>query len=225
MNRDEGQQVVRVLAAAFRADLRGLTPSEVLAWSNVYAAGLADLDFEEVRAGVERLVRSAKFLPRVAEIREAVLTVTRGQIKSGAEAWREVISVIGLPPWAEVAGVLVGPRGRRPTFADPITARLMPPGAWLELCASSSPVVERARFVDAYDALARQGRVEAQVSPGAAAPALPARAAAPQLGPPPGVPVTPKQLAAKGDDRPLGWSDGEAREADLVRSEKKGRAK
>lgn len=195
MTRDEGQQVVRVLAAAFRSDLRGMTASEVVTWSDVYAAGLADLDFEEVRAGVERLVKSAKFLPRVAEIREAVLTVTRGQLKGGAEAWREVISVIGLPPSAEVAGVLVGRRGQRPTFSDPITARLMSPGAWIELCASDNAASERARFVDAYDVLARQGRIEAQVSPGAAAPALPARAAAPRFGPPPGVPSTPRKLA------------------------------
>ena len=170
MKRSEAQQVVMVLRMAFADGRQPMSPAEIKAWSDVYAAGIEDLDFEECKAAVDRLVKTANFMPRVAEIRAAVLDVTRGQSRSGAEAWGDVKRAVSR------YGIY-----RHPEFDDPIVGRVVSGLGWRELCNSENETADRARFVDAYNELTKQGRVEAQVSKGAAAPALPARTAGVQL--------------------------------------------
>jgi hypothetical protein len=166
---EEVHEVVMVLAAGFRRDLRGMTEDETRAWARVYHRGLMDLDAAEAHGAVERLIRTSVFLPTVAEIRSAVVTVAIGQQKRGAEAWGEVIASIGRHG-----------RGHAPgegwQLADPIAARVVDGLGWRALCDSENQVADRARFIEAYDALSSQGRTEAQASNGAAAAALPRRA-------------------------------------------------
>ena len=167
MTREEAQKVCMILAAAFRGDLRGMTTEEVKIWAETYALGILDLAAEDVSAAVHRLIRSAKFMPRVSEIREAVVTTTQGQQRTGAEAWGDVLREVGRTG-----------RYRDPRFFDPLVARVVRGMGWTEICDSENTVADRARFVDAYNTMAKQGREQAQVSEGARALPVPSRAPA-----------------------------------------------
>lgn len=164
MTREEAQKVCMILAAAFRGDLRGMTTDEVKVWAETYSFGILDLDAAEVSAAVHRLVRSSKFMPRVAEIREAVIVTTRGQQRTGAEAWGDVLREVSRTG-----------RYREPKFFDPLVSQVIAGMGWVQICDSENTVADRARFVDAYNEMARQGRQQAVVSDGAAAKALPSR--------------------------------------------------
>lgn len=124
MTREQAQELVMVLAAAFRPVLRGMSDADMRTWSSVYALGLEDLEVSAARASVDRLVRTSRFLPTVAEIRAGVVTRREGQKRTGAEAWGDVMRVMGLPPSARLEGVLVGRRGEdQPEFADELVNR------------------------------------------------------------------------------------------------------
>lgn len=166
MTPKDAHSIVMVIAANWRSDLRGMEPEEIRAWSAMWRAGLADLDFEEARAAVDRIIKTETFLPKVATVRNAIITVTRGQARTGAEAWNDVQKAVSK------YGIY-----RTPKFDDPIVSRVVDALSWRELCNSENAVADRARFIDAYDKMLAQGRIEAQVSRGGAAPALPSRGA------------------------------------------------
>lgn len=71
MKASESAKLVMMLMAAFP---NGKTSE---ATSKVYEEMLADLDFAAARRAVTNLIRTAKFLPTVAEIREATGLVKR----------------------------------------------------------------------------------------------------------------------------------------------------
>jgi hypothetical protein len=162
----EAHQVVMIIAANWRSDLRGMEPEEIRAWSKMFREGILDLDFAEVKAAVDRVIKTEIFLPKVATIRNALIAATRGQRRSGAEAWGDVIKAVSRYGY-----------NRTPVFDDPIVARVVDALSWKEICNSENATADRARFIQAYDQLVAQGLVEAQISHGASAPALPSRGA------------------------------------------------
>jgi len=85
----EVAKLVGVLIASFPSSKA--TPET----SVVYERMLADLDYHAANAAVERLLATAKFMPTIAEIREATLTVFAGEIRPGGEAWGAVLRAIG----------------------------------------------------------------------------------------------------------------------------------
>lgn len=175
MKDNEALMIVGVLAAAYPNVVGKMSAMQAAAWADVYAAGIIDLDHGQCRAAVDRLIKSSQWLS-IAEIRAAVISVTRGQRRTGAEAWQDVVSTIGLPPSSEMPHVFHGKRGNdEPAFVDPITVRCVRGLGWREIRLSENQPADRARFIEAYDEMAGQGRIEAQVSAGAAAPALPSR--------------------------------------------------
>ncbi len=59
-----------------------------------YAESLLDLDAKACGAAAQRLIRTSKFLPTVAEIREAATAQRSGSRKTGAEAYAELLSAV-----------------------------------------------------------------------------------------------------------------------------------
>jgi hypothetical protein len=128
--------------------------------SQVYETMLGDLDAGPARAAVIRLIASSKWMPTVAEIRGAAADIEHGPVRSGADAWLDVVSEIRR----------VG-NYSAPTFTDGLVESLVRRWGWNALCLSSNEASDRARFIEAYDGLARQAR-ERDVS-GMALPAAP----------------------------------------------------
>jgi hypothetical protein len=145
MNTLEVKKLVAVLIAAFPA---GKITDETV---GVYERMLGDLDYPAANAAVERLLATSKWLPTVAEIREAALTLNTGEIRAGGEAWGEVITAIGRHGRNRLPG-------KDFQFGDPIVAECVAALKWRELCDSDNQVADRARFVELYDQLAARHR-------------------------------------------------------------------
>lgn len=120
----------------------------------LYERMLLDLDCAAANAAVARLIQSSKFLPSIAEVRQAVHSVQAGPRRTGLEAWGDVTRAI------RYTGSY-----RSPKFADPIVAHVVDSLGWLELCRSTNDVADRARFVEAYDAVAARERSEQALAP------------------------------------------------------------
>ena len=153
--------------------------------SAVYERMLRDLDYAAVNAAVEWLLATSKWLPTVAEIREAAHSLRDGEVKPGGEAWGLVITAVRLHGRYRTPGVDF-------EFGDPVVAQCVAAMARFEICESENSTADRARFIELYDRLAAQRR-RAQLAEG-----LPAvqqfRALQTQ----------PSERLASGDAKPLG---------------------
>lgn len=134
--------------------------------SALYERELADLDESLALAAVQRLVRTSKWLPTVAEVRAAAVDVQQGPRRLGAEAWGDVLEAIRR----------TGAYRPAPRFADPKTAECVRLLGWLALCRGSNEAADRARFIELYDGLQERARadvVAGRALPPASSPVLP----------------------------------------------------
>ena len=155
MTKSESLKVYAVLIAAFpNANVRNETP-------DVYATGISDLDYELANGAVRRLLLTSKFMPSIAEIREAALEAQSGQRMNGGEAWGIAKRAMRGQGACKTPGVDF-------TFRDPIIAQCIRALGWQELCLSENDIADRARFIELYDQLARGERKETQIAHGLA---------------------------------------------------------
>lgn len=157
MNRVEAKQLVAVVIGAFpNARVTPATPG-------AYENAIRDLEYAHASAAIARLLATAKFMPAIAEIREAAVEVAcGGDQRSGAEAWGDVVRAVG------TFGI-----NRIPTFADPLVWSAVEAIGWRTICNSDeTDPAPRAKFADAYNRLARSARRTAAMSRGAMVPQL-----------------------------------------------------
>jgi hypothetical protein len=147
MTKGEAAKLVAVLLAAYPAAKSTASTSEV------YERMLADLDYPTANAAVERLLATSRFMPSIAEIREACMDLQHGERVAGGEAWGNVLRAIGR--W----GVYRTP-GQDFQFQDPVAARCVAALGWQNLCNSENQHADRARFIELYDRLAVSERKE-----------------------------------------------------------------
>lgn len=140
MKKSEVAELVMMLLAAYP------NARTTASTSQVYEAMLADLDAGRARAAVQRLIASSRFMPTVAEIRTAAAELEHGALRSGAEAWLDVLDQVRREGYCGT-----------PRFADPVTAGIVTRWGWRTLCFGDA-VTDRARFIEAYDAQARRER-------------------------------------------------------------------
>lgn len=150
MKPSEAAKAVGVLQAAY--------PSA--RWSNetvqVYESLLVDLDFDLVTKAIARHICTSKFLPTIAEIRDAAADVALGPTRNGVDAWGDVGMAIRR----------VGSYGM-PKFEDPIVAECVRIMGWRNLCLGDSPeAADRARFCELYADLQKKQRVRDVTEPG-----------------------------------------------------------
>jgi hypothetical protein len=155
VTKSEAAKLVAVLIAAYQG--QSASSKITTATSEVYERMLGDLDYPAANAAVERLLATSKFLPTIAEVRDATLTVTGGgtggggEIRPGGEAWGEVLEAIGRYGRNRTPGVDF-------RFADPVTAECVAALVWRALCDSENQPADRARFIELYDQLAARRR-------------------------------------------------------------------
>lgn len=125
----------------------------------MYVRLLADIPPSELQTVVDQCIASGKFLPTIAELRDKWHSLTRTLCQpSATEGWDEVQRQIRA----------VGYIGT-PTFANPITARLVKTMGWRELCASENVIADRAHFLRMYEQLAERGEQVQKLLPQALA--------------------------------------------------------
>jgi hypothetical protein len=168
MTREEVREVFQLVLAGWPTQRQRLLDADLRAMTAMYTLGLIDLEYKLVQQALGRLVRTSEWMPTVAAIRDAVGVVAHGRKPTGAEAWGEVVAAM------KRYGSHRTP-GNEFTFNDPIVARVVRMFGWRDLCASDNAHADRARFIDAYDRISMQERVEAQASPGGVSHVLPLR--------------------------------------------------
>jgi len=134
-------QGIVVLNTAFSENKLPLEKESLEVWHNA----LSDLTDEMFEVAVLHVVRSNKFYPKIAEIRETAFSLcTTEHSKTGDEAWEEVMQEISRSGhWSE------------PVFKDEITTRAIRNMGWNELCTMdlSQLDVFRAQFRNLYNNL------------------------------------------------------------------------
>lgn len=139
MNRAEAMRVFALLQAAYpRQELPDSTEL-------VYASALADLDVVAVERAALALIRTSRWFPTIAEIREQVAEDLTG-LPEAEMAWAEVREAIGKygldqtrPPWScEEIGEAVRVMG------------------WRTLCTAEKIGLERERWLKTYEKARRR---------------------------------------------------------------------
>lgn len=161
MNQKQVAQMVATMAAAYPY------AKVTVETSVAYERMLVDLDHDVAQRAVARLIGTSKFMPTIAEIREAATSLRLGPARTGGEAWIEAIGAVrkvgiyGVPIWSE------------PVLNE--TMRMW--GSWQSFCRSpEDDPGGRARFIELYEQLVARQR--ADVVSGIA---LPAPQSAPRL--------------------------------------------
>lgn len=177
----EVRGVLKLLAAAYPTQRQRMTNDDVRAMAAVYTAGLLDLDAERVAAAVNRLVKSSRWIPTIAEIREAAVDVAHGERRAGGEAWGEVTREARRICGLSESDVIRDPELAKPRLADPIAIAAARSIGWDEIRDRRiGDVSTRARFIELYDQVAAREHKEAAIAPGATSKALPQRTTEPR---------------------------------------------
>lgn len=141
MKRSDAAEIVMLLLGAYPQAKTSASTRQV------YETMLSDLDTEHARVAVQKLIASSKWMPTVAEIRAAATELERGPLRSGADAWLDVLEQIRKEGYCGT-----------PRFDDAIITALITRWGWSRICLEGSLEADRARFIEAYDSLARQAR-------------------------------------------------------------------
>lgn len=132
MTTDDAVRLLEILAAAY--------PSATLSEATiaVYVRLLLDLPQEKALAGVTALIAQERYLPSIAQIREAVADIADA-LPDSETAWREVSSQVrSCGTW------------HKPVFSHPLVARVVQAIGWYDLCLSTHPETDRAHFLRLY---------------------------------------------------------------------------
>lgn len=154
MKKSEVTQLAAMLASAYPH-----TKFDELS-SAAYELALDDIDHEHARQAVRLLLQTCKFMPTIAEIREAVVRVRYGDPRPGGDAWGDVVAAM-----KRYGSYRMPPVDFQ--FPDAIVAQCVQAMGWRELCQSTNAVADRARFIELYDNWNRTERTRAQIAPGA----------------------------------------------------------
>lgn len=135
----ETKKLVTLVLASFPGAKR------LEATRTMYMLGLSDLDKDVAWEAAQRLLRTAEFLPSVAEIRAEARKITNPETQRPAElAWEIVLRAVGR----------IGVHRGRPKFKDPHIEAAVKSVGWGAICNSQvrEQGVYRAQFRDAYRA-------------------------------------------------------------------------
>lgn len=165
MTKSEAHRLVMGLCATYPSQVAKLDKNQLRTMAAIYAKCLVDLEFTATAKAVERLAKSSRWMPTIADIRAEVGEVCHGQRRAGGEAWGDVLRAVGRHGHNRTPGVDF-------QFDDPLVADCVGHLGWTEICRSEIQAADRARFIELYDQLARGERKLAQISPGGTTPKL-----------------------------------------------------
>lgn len=142
------QQVLLTLSAAYEHVLNESTIA-------VYACGLEDVPDEALKKAAGAHISRNRFFPRISELRELALS---GRYPDPVSAWGEVLQEVKR----------VGYYGK-PDFSNELITRAVSDLGWVTICQSENLPSERARFIQAYEALLRRETERRVAFPGSSA--------------------------------------------------------
>lgn len=161
LRKDGVRAAFQLILASWSTQRQRMSDLEIEAMAEAYTAGMIDLEPSVLRAAVVRLAQTTKWLPTIAEIREAATWVKFGHRTTGTEAWGEVHKKMSRYGAYRVPGEDF-------TFDDPLAARIVDMLGWNKLCVAG-PVdltSARARFIDTYEEIKDNELKDAATRPG-----------------------------------------------------------
>ena len=124
----------------------------------VYYQILGDLSLDLVKAAILQLItEDSPWCPSVGQIRSRAFDLLDREsgVPSAWDAWAEVCRRFGTHG-----------HSRLPEFSHPLIKRTVDGvGGWRELCMSTNAVADRARFVQAYEVMAKRERAQVRMLP------------------------------------------------------------
>lgn len=121
----------------------------------MYVRQLAQFEPDELQAVVDQCVSDYKFLPSIAELKEAYRNMSGDLSKPTAiEAWEEVLFHFRRTGYTGT-----------PQFENPITARVISGMGWQQLCISQDQMADRAHFIRSYNAIAERDEKIERLTP------------------------------------------------------------
>jgi len=114
---------------------------------------LKDIEPDVFRAAILKVTSDEEFVS-IRAIRESANSITAPPLKTGIEAWEEVLSEVRA----------VGSYGF-PHFDDRMTARIVAGIGWRNICLSEETMIERAHFIRAYESAADREHNESRQTP------------------------------------------------------------
>jgi len=158
-------------------------PRELAQTLKLYEQMLSDVDGSALVLAAKAHMAASRFFPTIHDLRQAAIEISLPQREPAIVAWgdvmaaqtwawqgryREMIYTVkeapGMPPMPEM--IVRQDLGGEPPFDNPLTARACQVlGGWRSIMASECPAAERARFIEAYEALAARERENAMALP------------------------------------------------------------
>lgn len=141
------QQAIALLAGAF--------PMFREAQMQTYGAMLNDIPPEIQFQAVKNVIKTAKFLPTIAEIREEAIRIARGSMNVTKnipeQEWEIVYRAIGA----------VGPY-RKPRFGNTVTALTVKAMGWQGMCSAEEKMIPtlRSQFIKTWNMISSKERAK-----------------------------------------------------------------
>ena len=156
MTQETITRLLRRTLAAYPQHAARLSTAQIRDMQDVWQEMLSDLPDELLVAAVRSHLERSQWLPSIAEIRQAAVSLMRQASpaeQSAIDAWGDVKHAI-----ARIGSYNV------PSFDNPITARVVRRMGWREICLSEDPEgVIRAQFERYYNGeMERAERIAAQ---------------------------------------------------------------
>ena len=160
-NRETVVMAVKHILTAYPKERAKLGQDEIKSMFEIWPQYLSDLDEMLLMAAVQEHVTHSQWLPSIAEIRQAAVSLMRQASPAGQSA---------IDAWGDVkqAVARVGSYNA-PSFDNPITARVVRRMGWREICLSEDPEgVIRAQFERYYNGEMERAERSAAQSPAVA---------------------------------------------------------
>jgi hypothetical protein len=155
----EAQKAITMLVTAYPTSFGKMDGDQQAATRKIYREMILDIDADTAACAIRGLIATQKFMPSIAEVREACMIVKYGRQRPGGDAWGDVLAAMSRYGRRRTPG-------RDFAFDDPLVARAVSALGWTELCTSDLRAADRARFIELYEQLAGYARADAQAGTG-----------------------------------------------------------
>lgn len=157
---DDIKQVWAMLIAAYPTYAKDQPAEQLRMTLKLYQRMLQDIDANVLQAATLQHIAVSKFFPTIAELRQVAGAIAAPATGTAMEGWGEVTAAMADARFYRYADGF----HQIPQFS-PITQRVVDAMGWGNLCVSEDSTADRARFLQAFDVMAKRAGEERMLLP------------------------------------------------------------
>jgi hypothetical protein len=158
MTQEEALKLLMIIQTSYPNHYKNFEDGFLKMSVKMWQKAFEDQPFEVVFGALSKHILKAKFPPTIAELREEVIRITNPEaLKSGEEAWEEVIAAVKRFGFYRQAEAMK-------SFDEP-TQRAVRTIGWNKICHSETIGIERSNFYKTYEALSKGDKEKALLPP------------------------------------------------------------